>query len=328
MKNTKNPIHLRELIIALGVILTIFVLGAIFDFEFSKTVFASSKDNPSLYGIIFSGIAELPVTACLCIGGFMQIRGRVKEEKFGPKEFLCWFFGIVAIGAGAYYVYDTFTDLAGFPGLYEHEKLIKVLGIAFALLFVVGTGAYVFFRLKNASKEQMLDLGNILVFSSLIVAVAGTGAKYLWSRPRPRYIFSAQGDASSLFKNFYELNPFYALTHKNVDGIYFEPYGEDAFRSFPSGHSMYSGLGMFLLPYLTLLTKENKENRTLQISLFYVGLAWGLISALSRVFAGAHFLTDISAGLLITLVLGGATNIIGYKLVEKRASKEVKEIAD
>src|SRR5574344_940668 len=108
---TENKIiKIREIIIALIIGLTMLVLGICFDFQISSKVYDPIDTNA--FGIIMSGIAELPVCFALCFGGISLIVARIKDKKW--KEILCWIFGIIAIGVGLYFVYDTWMDITKF----------------------------------------------------------------------------------------------------------------------------------------------------------------------------------------------------------------------
>lgn len=305
LKNTKSPIHLREILIALAVGIAFMILGGIFDLDFTKGVY--NIDNTSYFGIFFSGIGELPVCIGLTFSALLFFFGRVRKEKFSFKEFLCYFFAIAALGFSTYYIYDTFTDLAGFRNTEHLDTLIKILGIAFAitlnaLLILIG---YRF--LKNyQNKDFMLRLAILLLLLSVGTMALGNAFKYLVSRPRPRYIFDVVYYATPEegFRSFYEMQPFACLNKALTGGK------SNNLKSFPSGHSMYAALGMFVFPSITLLFDKTKDNRKLQIGLFYGGLAWTIIVMISRVYAGAHFLSDVGMGLIVTLIIGTLANYL------------------
>lgn len=281
MNKQNNPLSLREPLIAISVGIIMLIFGMIFDFQISSAIY--DPINTSFFGIIMSGICELPVCFALALGGSLLIIGRNKENK--THVVLSFIFGIIAMVVGAYYVYDTFLDIAKFSSTQNYELLIRILGIVFALLFVGVTVLLSFKFTKNyEDKKKLFICGFYLLVIVALVAALATGFKYLWSRPRPRYIFNEK-NPQDLFHPLWILNPFKALK----DG--------DNFKSFPSGHTTYASLGMFVLPLLGFLFNKDKK---INIILFYIGLLWALLAALSRIVAGAHFLSDVSFGLIIT----------------------------
>lgn len=293
---TENKIiKIREIIIALIIGLTMLVLGICFDFQISSKVYDPIDTNA--FGIIMSGIAELPVCFALCFGGISLIVARIKDKKW--KEILCWIFGIIAIGVGLYFVYDTWMDITKFDKTVifnintpRFNPLILILGIIFTLIFGTTIIVYVILKRKKYDLNKLFSIGLHFLIISALVALFATLGKYLWSRPRPNYIFT-QEDPSSLFHGVWNLDPFKVLSQSH----------SDSFKSFPSGHSTYACLAMFVLPYLTLLSDKTKNDRKLQIILFYIGLGWGLICCFSRILAGCHFLSDTAGGLLISLIV-------------------------
>lgn len=294
MNKQNNPISLREPLIAISIGVIMLVFGIIFDFQISSAIY--DPINTSYFGIIMSGICELPVCFALALGGTLLIIGRNKENK--THTILSYIIGITAIILGAYYVYDTFLDIAKFQSTQNYELLIIILGIVFAVAFVSLTVFFTFKFTKNyEDKKKLFIFGFYMLVSVALVAALATGFKYLWSRPRPRYIFSEE-NPQELFHPLWILNPFKALKEGNN------------FKSFPSGHTTYASLGMFIFPYLGFLFDKDKK---INITLFYIGLVWALLAALSRIVAGAHFLSDVSFGLLITSCSGLLINKIMFR---------------
>jgi membrane-associated phospholipid phosphatase len=74
---------------------------------------------------------------------------------------------------------------------------------------------------------------------------------------------------------------------------------KEEFKSFPSGHTSVCALTMFgvvLLPFI--MGKELKH----QVVYFYCALAYTVFVAFTRLLVGAHYLSDVGMGGLITLI--------------------------
>ena len=74
---------------------------------------------------------------------------------------------------------------------------------------------------------------------------------------------------------------------------------KEEFKSFPSGHTSVCAMTMFgvvLFPFIT--GKELKR----QVLYFYIAMAYTLFVAFTRLLVGAHYLSDVGMGGLITLV--------------------------
>ncbi|MCQ2793011.1 MAG: phosphatase PAP2 family protein [Bacilli bacterium] len=308
----KNPIHLRETLIVFALILVLFVLGNIFDFKIAEGIHAIEGATP--FEVTMSAIAELPVIAALGIGGCFCIKGRPHNcHKFWTVFMVIA--GIAGIIAAAYFCFDTFKYIYRFEHLsnldprspnFNNPVVIIVAAIVTILMLV---GLFFFYKklTPKFDKRTMLIIGFFFLLMSLVVAIFATGFKYLWSRPRPLYVFR-ESDPTSAFRYLYQLNPLYALKADIGDN----------FKSFPSGHTTYASLGMTLLPLLTLVSDKQKDNRKLQIALFYVGLVWTLLVALSRMLAEAHFLSDVSGAILIAFVVVTILRTVLFKLKSKK----------
>ena len=81
---------------------------------------------------------------------------------------------------------------------------------------------------------------------------------------------------------------------------------KEEFKSFPSGHSGSGAILMLFLPYASMVFNKLKGKETL---LFYIGFAWSILMAFARMLAGAHYLTDVSMGALIVMVVYFATHV-------------------
>lgn len=283
MEKTKNPFSIREFIIALSIGIVLLILGNIFDFDISSSIY--DPINTSYFGIIMSGICELPVCFCLSFGGSILIIGRDRKNK--NNQIFAWIIGILSMIVAVYFTYDTFLDIYKFNSTSDYKILITILGIVLALVFN-SLVVFLSFKLLNKydDKKTLFIFGFYLIILVALVALVATTCKYLWSRPRPRYIFN-ELNPNELFSPVYVLNPFHAI--KNGDN----------FKSFPSGHTTYASTLMFVLPLIGYLFNKNEDKKT-NILLFYIGLIWAILSALSRIVAGAHFLSDVSFGLIIT----------------------------
>ncbi len=301
MLTEKSPIKFREIIITAIIGITLLILGNVFDFSLTSKVY--DPINTNLFGVILAGFSELPVCFALAFSGSVLIMYNPKE---GNKiwEVVSILIGIVALGFSLYYTYDTWLEYLTFAMNEGKDTLFKVTGVIFSLLFNAAVICFVVFFTKKFDKRNMIFLAFFFLIFVAAVSLTTTGAKFLWSRPRPRFIFSQDGvEPSSLFKNAWEMNPFYALK-------------ESECKSFPSGHSAYATIGMFVFPLLTLISDKTKNERKLQILLYYVGFVYALITMLSRVLAGAHFLSDVAAGFLFTLLLGFISLFPLFKKIE------------
>lgn len=129
-----------------------------------------------------------------------------------------------------------------------------------------------------------------------------------------------------VLKNFFD-RPRYRTVVLGYDGITFVPwytpfsgaekyasaYGlsADEFRSFPSGHSIFSVLTMCIFPSLTWIFPKLKSK---YIPLFFVGFVFGVIVMVTRMILGAHYLSDTSAGAVIGVLSSAAFGAIQLRI--------------
>ena len=313
--HASNPIKLREIIIAASVAVILLVLGGIFDFQLSEKVYVPGSE--SWYGIIGAAVVELPVCLGLGFGGASLILNRFKYKKW--IEIAAIVIGAIAIGLSIYFIFDTFNDISDdIQRMAQYKKIITILAILFALVMeslIVGLAALAKYKL-HFDEHDMLVLGLFMLVLAAGAAIVSNGAKFLWSRPRPRYIFSLD-DPKGAFHSFWQIDPLASLLKVKKMGI-----SSGSLKSFPSGHTTYAATGMFVLPYIASCSKKVREDRRILVILFYIGLLWAVLAGLSRVYAGAHFLSDTAAGMLVTLLVGSLMHFLFVFKKEKASEAE------
>ncbi len=316
MRQIRKVFHPREIAIVVVIALSMLITGMFLDFNLTSKVY--DPVNTSAFGIIFAGIAELPVIACLVFCGVGFITCRIKKP-------VVWQVLMIIVGAlcfigAAYFTWDTACDWYSFKNTEQYKVLLQVAAVVFTLV-VVGTAIpLTFLFTKKVNKETYLKLSITILSGVLIALVVSNATKYMWGRGRPRYIFALDNQsASEAFDPVWSLHPFRSLIYK------FKKLTDSSnnFKSFPSGHTLYATMGIFFLPMTTLLSEKQRHNRPLQVGLFYAGLTWALISAISRVYAGAHFLSDTAGGMIAT-VFSFFLAILIFSLIfkEKNIRKE------
>lgn len=81
----------------------------------------------------------------------------------------------------------------------------------------------------------------------------------------------------------------------------------EEFKSFPSGHTANAST-LMLLALLPALRPGPQKRQT---ALFAAGFLWACVVGFSRIVAGAHFLSDVTMGLALgLLVLTAASRLL------------------
>ncbi len=147
----------------------------------------------------------------------------------------------------------------------------------FALPFNVLLVAFI-----KCSEQTKIKLFKFAVFALSVILLAilvNQGLKYLWGRYRFRDIYKAD--------NLAAFTPWYYI--RGINGN----------KSFPSGHAT-SATCVFVILYALKLFGANRKRRLITASIIGVYVA---LVALSRIIIGAHFLSDVVAGFIITFII-------------------------
>ena len=290
--------------IVLGLFVVAFILGSIFDQQISQAIF--SRDNT--FGLVLSAIGTIPGYGCLALSGGALVYltlFRVGKEKLAHK-IIGFALAIFAFGMGVYFSGREFFGRNGF-----FEVLPKFVGYFIALVPMFGC-AFLGFKLAEKSDNPHLWLVLIVFLIAIFLALVPgvTLIKAIFHRPRYRMITSVEMQALDLvgFKHWWER----CANYKDIMAQYNAVYGQNAlvseeFKSFPSGHAGASAVTLILAVILPFF---NKKYQKIQIPVFYIGLAWCLFICWSRIFVGAHFLSDVSMGAILSLIFALITYFV------------------
>ena len=196
------------------------------------------------------------------------------------------YFGLFSVVCGsAYFGYH----IARYFFIEENNL---VFGIIFGLCF----GAFVMFfgRFIKVNEELKKPL-IILAIAGLAVMAVQTGivegTKFLWGRVRFRDLLAAGS-----------YDAFTSWLHPN---------GINGHKSFPSGHTAAAGLS-YLLMLMPFLSKKFEEKKT---ALFVIAFIYTGIVAFTRLVMGAHYLSDVTVGGLVSFTCV----VVAIYFVEKKS---------
>lgn len=175
-----------------------------------------------------------------------------------------------------------------------------VTGPMYLISFVLGLIlAVILFKLMDNIKDENYKYFRRVAIMSIVYIVVLTVVinvvKVTWARPR--YWMVMSGDATFV--------PWYIINGNNITDI------SNAYMSFPSGHTANA----FASLALALWFIGPKRDRV-----FNIMMMWGLLTAVSRIFAGQHYLTDTIMGGLISFGLF----VIFYKVFKLDDTSSIK----
>ena len=277
MSKRRNLIYF----ILLGFFLCAFSVGSFFDYQISEAMFC----NKNTFGLVISVLGTIPGYGLMAfIGGGAVAYGLRKEYKswtrvvFFISAAACYF-------AAVYFTGREFFGANGFTG-----AAIELVGFAI-MVPVMAAVSFLGYRITSKCENKDIWILYLIILITLIVAfVPGCSLiKTIFHRPRFRSIMAVAD------LDFY---PWYVpcSNYKTLMNSY--ELVEEEFKSFPSGHSCVSlsfPLVVLFLPYV------KKEYEKYVLPLFICGLVWSLLVMFCRILVGAHFLSDVSMGAIVSV---------------------------
>ena len=292
-----------HLYIVLGLFVITFILGTFLDLNVSQTLF--SRNN--VFGLAVSVIGTMPGYGMFALIGGLSFYLGLKYDYKTIIKIILIAVGIGFYGLGVFFSGREFFGLNGFTGVLPKFVGYFISAPIFAPLFFVG-----YLMGKNSDNKASLWILIAVVATAIFISlVPGTTLlKDIFHRPRYRMVSSNTadigfhawyqrcGDYKSFLNGNYQFNGYNGMVEIT----------KEEFKSFPSGHASASAVFMLCVAFLPLV---NKKYEHIQIPLFYVGLAWSLLVCYSRILVGAHYLSDVSMGSILTI----ACAIIAYQIV-------------
>lgn len=229
--------------------------------------------------VFFAGVLARQAAVCETI----------TEKRRLLYKILCGYLALstAVIGSTAELHYECIG--AFFPGL-DFSLLFIFL---FALIFM-----YPLFFLGYAVGPRSFDktlvtrLIKILIYIAVGASLVG-GLKEVIFRPRFRVTLAGYEDIT--------FTPWYMPLNNARELIEKYGFNKNELQSLPSGHSLMGIAHIYIFPALSwVFPKLNDKGKLLWV----MGLIYGLAVIASRLFLGAHHLSDVSAGALLSILLG------------------------
>ncbi|MGL4336512.1 MAG: phosphatase PAP2 family protein [Turicibacter sp.] len=247
----------------IGVLLVIF---AFTDLTISHAVY----DPESTFGLLFEAIGEFPAAliATFCTISLMLTRDKVKSIKY-----MLGTIGYVSI------LLLVSSMAASLPIKYLNGPQL----LAPLLMVIYIGGSYLIAKKYAATnKEELRRAAIVGILTFVFVIIAFNSIKFLWGRERYRHMIEVGSFAG--FSRWF-------IPQGNASG--------NEFMSFPSGHSANAAIMIWMTLIPTFVTRlKDKKN-------WFIGLAtiWTILVPVSRIVVGAHFASDVTMGVTITLVI-------------------------
>ncbi|MFT9469492.1 phosphatase PAP2 family protein [Leuconostoc pseudomesenteroides] len=294
----------------LTILLGVGVLSLLVATFFDKNVTNAVMDQNSIFGNVFQNYADQGAGIVL----------------FAAFEIIAWTIWrrvqddvlryVMTIGALAFafnqmlailqdmlsYTYSMLNNLSkGIPmGVANNTSAVKnypeVLrwGLAVVLTVVLSFFFYNWLQSKSDADIRYLVTAALVGIAVVFIAQTTIGEmKSLWGRLRPYEMTTVAGNTMSEFTPWYHLN------------------GINGHNSFPSGHTMSGWLFLFLVFFVP------RGNISAQKKMTIFGIAMGILTAMSRVRIGAHWLSDVTvSSIIVGLIIFMASRLLAAHFVE------------
>ena len=287
------------------------LLGSFFDLQINQAIF----DRYNGFGLFMAAFGETPVYAFMSTVGFGYV--------FLCKDFKKWWqrlilitLGVAALGITTYFQGKHIFDINAY---YTEETKIKLLGFGIGLLIGLLGALAGYFLFKNATVDAK-HLLFILGFLTLVIG-ASVGINQLTKifMSRPRYRFLEEYGVMEHFKNWWDMS---GREVRNTYVYEMKLVTKEEFKSFPSGHMTNT---MALIAIMAMLPVICDKIKIKQEIMLVIGLVWNLVLAFSRMLVGAHFLSDVSMGSLLTVIIFYALNEVYLHFYKKLSPEEKQE---
>lgn len=248
------------------VISVLLVIFAFTDLQISNAIYNSN----SSFGMIFEAIGEFPaaVIATFCTVSLMLTRNEEKSVKYnlrtGGYIILLLLFALMA---------------AMLPVKYFNGPtvLIPIIATLYIVISYIIAKKY-----SSTNREELRNAAIVGVLTFVFVVITFNLVKMGWGRERYRHMI-----ATGSFEGF---------------SLWFIPQKlttDNEFMSFPSGHSANAAIMIWITLIPTFITSlREKKNWFIGFSLL-----WILVVPISRIMVGAHFASDVTMGVTITLII-------------------------
>jgi membrane-associated phospholipid phosphatase len=254
----------KETLIVLGSALGLLILAIPFDFQLSALIYNQSN----LFGRTFEAIGEFPAMAVAMFSSAALIFTRNRKKPLSNIGSLILgglFLGLSALMGGV--LPFNYLELSLIPGF-----VLAVVYVVIAVLLVKKIPIQAYPQLRRAAWIGLLTF----IVSMIVVNLIKMG----WGRMR----FRAMEGSTVGF------SPWYLPQGFNSN---------EEFKSFPSGHVANAALILFITLLPSFIPAWEKHKAKLK----FVAYGWVILVALSRIVMGAHFLSDVTVGFLVTLLV-------------------------
>lgn len=281
------------------------IIAAFFDLQINMAL-----SNPeSLLGQFMEYLGESPAYLAPAVAIVILYQSITKENKFYNVTKII--FGVLSFVTVAFFI-NYFMGKFFFEGLrYKYVYLIVFTLITTVLVL------YITSRIDKDLMKKLAVLALIIIVALALSQLIVTIAKGMWGRMR----FRNMNDLYEGFTPWYKLN-FGANGRESLVVTHAYHPNEDAFKSFPSGHTAAAAISLSVIVLPELFDKLKKY----KIWFYIVPAVFTVLVAFSRILVEAHFLSDVLVGGAITVGSVFFAKWLILMLVRKSRAKKQGEV--
>ncbi|MBZ9685653.1 phosphatase PAP2 family protein [Clostridium estertheticum] len=261
-----------------GIIALLMIVFTFTDLQISKVIY-----NPdSVYGLIFEAIGEFPagIIATFCTVSLIVTRKKEKSIKYN----------LGTIGYGLMLIlFSLMATMLPIKYLNGPTFLAPILAVIYIVI-----SYFLAKKISVTNKVELRQAAIVGVLTFFFVVITFNLVKMGWGRERYRHMV-----AEGSFDGF---------------SLWFIRQGfttNNEFMSFPSGHSTNGAI----MIWLTLIPTFIPRLKSKQVLINSCVIVWIILVAASRVVVGAHFASDVTMGVTITLII--------FSLLKKKYVKRI-----
>ena len=236
------------------------LIGSFYDIQINKLFY--SRGN--LYPETLKFLGEFPMIIIMTTSSLIYLKySNFKINRLAYILMLLFFICFPIVSA------------YGIPRYFNSEKILLSILI---YIFYISSSLILLKFIKVEDKTKLIKFALFAAISIFTIFIIFEFMKNIWGRHR--FFDMYQKGNFSTFTNWWILNG--------------KP-ANDLFKSFPSGHTSAAASSLVLI-YIPEIFNINKK---LSKFLITFPILWSVLVGISRIFDGAHFLTDISMGYII-----------------------------
>ena len=310
LRGKKNHIAVAAFLLIFGALLTV---ATFYDLEVSRIMTRFSLREGEFYtsdvfANFFEAAGMLPKYLLRAFAA-MSIAWFLGKSYLHKALRVILFLG--GVGMAVYFLSAGFRDVIFYPmrhmiaeDVEAAEATIQAMTPTIYLLSYLLSAFFVggaLFCTRRVSQETWQKLAIFALAYFLMDLLSGSIVSYLKGyvdRIRFRSMNSVYGQAVGGFDQYtrwYEVTDHADLFRETILVHY-----TDAFRSFPSGHTGNAGCSYALVMLIDCLDVKNKRAKA---ALWITPIVWTGLTAMARIVAGAHFMSDVLIGGTIPFLL-------------------------